>query len=97
VIVVHQPPPADRSPVVICTQPPLQHAVAVGVHLAGYHLPGTVRLPGRVAWEQYLRALRDRFLVLGNATITRAVDEQPVAAVGYVAVNREHLGVLYET
>ena len=70
--------------------------VSIGLHLGGYHVQGTLHLPDRVAWEQYLTALRDRFLALTGVTITRAVDGTTVGTAASAAVNRERLSVLYE-
>jgi hypothetical protein len=73
-----------------------RYPVTIGLHLGGYHVQGTLHLPDRVAWEQYLTALRDRFLALTRVTITRAVDGTTVGAAASAAVNRERLSVLYE-
>ena len=73
-----------------------RYPVSIGLHLGGYHVQGTLHLPDRVAWEQYLTALRDRFLALTGVTITRAVDGTIVGTAASAAVNRERLAVLYE-
>jgi hypothetical protein len=90
-------PVGDAAERVIAIDPGIQrYAVQIGLHLGGYHVQGTVHLPDRVAWEQYLTALRDRFLALTGVTITRAVDGTTVGTAASAAVNRERLAVLYE-
>jgi hypothetical protein len=68
----------------------------VGIYLGEYHVRGTIHLPDRLVWEQYLSSLRDRFLALTDATIVRAGDDAIVATTEYLAVSRERLCVLYE-
>ena len=70
--------------------------VAVGLYVGDYHIEGSLHLVDRLPWEEYLNVLRDRFLILTDATVTRAVSGEEVARVGFVGVNREHLSVLYE-
>jgi hypothetical protein len=70
--------------------------VAVGLYVGEYHIEGTLHMVDRLPWEQYFSVLRDRFLILTDATITRAVGGEEVASVGFIGVNREHLSVLYE-
>src|SRR5262245_32460080 len=48
-------PVADAPERSITVDPAIQrYAVRIGVHLGGYHVQGTLHLPDRVAWEQYL-------------------------------------------
>jgi hypothetical protein len=90
-------PVGDAAERVVAIDPEIQrYTVRIGLHLGGYHVQGTVHLPDRVAWEQYLTALRDRFLALTGVTITRAVDGTTVGTAPTAAVNRERLSVLYE-
>jgi hypothetical protein len=70
--------------------------VVVTVHVDAYAISGMLHLPDRLLWEQYLSTLRDRFLPITDATITRAVDGAPVATARYVAINRERLSALFE-
>ncbi len=67
----------------------------VGLYVADFHLRGRLHLADRVPWEQYLTVLRDRFLALTGATITRAATGEEVAKVDFVAVSRERVGALY--
>jgi hypothetical protein len=59
------------------------------------HVQGQVHLADRVPWEQFLSVLRDRFLAVTDATVTRAANGDLVAAVDFVAVSRDHLTALY--
>jgi hypothetical protein len=70
--------------------------VAVGLYVGDYHIEGTLHVVDRLPWEQYFSVLRDRFLLLTDAAIARAVSGEEVARVGFVGVNRERLSVLYE-
>jgi hypothetical protein len=90
-------PVGDAAERVIAVDQGIQrYAVRIGLHLGEYHVQGTLHLPDRVAWEQYLTALRDRFLALTGVTITRALDGTTVGTAASAAVNRERLTVLYE-
>lgn len=67
----------------------------VGLHVGEYRLEGIVHLADRVPWEQFLSVLRDRFLAITEASITRVTTGEPVESTGFVAVNRGHVSALY--
>jgi hypothetical protein len=71
-------------------------AVPVAIHLGEYRVRGTLHLPDRVPWEEYLSVVRERFLAVTSATIDQAVTEEVVAEVAFVAVNRQRVSVFYE-
>jgi len=67
----------------------------VGLYLGEYRLEGIVHLADRVPWEQFLSVLRDRFLAITDASITRVTTGEPIESTGFVVVNREHVSALY--
>jgi len=67
----------------------------VGLYVGEYRLEGIVHLADRVPWEQFLSVLRDRFLAITEASITRVTTGEPVDSPGFVAVNRERVSALY--
>jgi hypothetical protein len=67
----------------------------VGLYVGEYRLEGIVHLADRVPWEQFLSVIRDRFLAITEASITRVTTGETVESAGFVAVNREHVSALY--
>jgi hypothetical protein len=93
ILFAHPTPPSD-GPRPVAGLAVQKIPAPVRLYVGDFQVQGTVYLADRVPWEQFLTVLRDRFLALTGATITRAVSGEPVATVDFVAVNRAHLSVL---
>lgn len=82
-----------RSPagLVVAKEP-----VRVGLGVGAYVVSGALHLLEQVVWEQYLANVQSQFLPLTGVRVAHAATDEEVARVGYAAVNREHITVLYE-
>jgi hypothetical protein len=70
--------------------------LAVGCYVGDYRIEGTLHVLDRLPWDEFLTGPRDHFLALTDATITSASDDGQLAQVGFLALNRHYVRILYE-
>ena len=70
--------------------------LAVGLYVGPYHIRGAFHVLEPIPSQEWLIGQRVPFLPMTNVSVALAAEEAETS-VPFLAVNRQHIGLLYET